>query len=499
MLDQRRAPGALSLQPFELVVGAVRVGVDPVRVLVEALDVTGPIVGEAMHGHAAYAIGALGVLVRPGDVVAGARGQDLDVVPRGEPFRHEPAEILGTADDLGPVPLDDEGDLHADSDSIIRSRGAGGACRAEVGQSLPLTGDYRRSQLVIVHQEPKQLGGALQVLGREADASASQGLRNGRRAEGKNRHAGGHGLDERHAEPLVLAERDVGARRAVVGRQLDVGHLSGEEEASGRHVVLGDESQQGRVVARHRVRPADEDEAIVGVDVALVVLGEPDVVFQLLVGGDAPDEQYVGRAVVERALERGQGRGVRKPLGVDQYGHHAGPRESKGRQLAAVVLGIAERQIDAARQRLQLGPAACGDTEDARVVPREEMRRRDVVVLEHPPSPQRGQRLGQRRGHGEVQHRDVAAAGRRIGERADFIAEIGVYRQGEDVRFVALAPQQIADAARAVADRVSAVRRRQPLVDHQRRIPVMPSSPEIRRAATPGRRATREAPGIPTA
>ena len=58
------------------------------------------------------------------------------------------------------------------------------------------------------------------------------------------------------------------------------------------------------VVARHGVGLADEDEAIVRVDVALVVLGQPDVVLDLLVGRDAPDEQEVYQAVVEDACQR---------------------------------------------------------------------------------------------------------------------------------------------------------------------------------------------------
>ena len=294
----------------------------------------------------------------------------------------------------------------------------------------------------------------------------------------------------------MLAQRDVGARRAVVGGQLVVGHRAGEQEPLGPHLVLQDEGPQRRVVARRRVRPADEDEPVVGVDVALVVFGQPEVVFELLVRGDAADEEDVGRTVVERPFERRPPRRARDAPGVDQQRQHAGVGEAERLQLPAVVLGVAQRQIDASGQRPQLGPAQRGDAEDVRVVRREEMRRRDVVVLDHAPAALRGERGGQRRGDGEVQHRDVAAARRRVRERPHVAAEVVVDGEREDVRRVALAAQQVAHAARAVADRVSPVRRRQPLVDHQRGVSVMPPAPaDGRERRTPvGRLRPREAP-----
>ena len=97
-------------------------------------------VGEAADRDAADAVGAFGILVLPGDVVARAGRQHFDVVLRGEPLGDEPAEVLGSAEDLGAVALDDEGDFH---ESVLdaatvelardrarrRSRRAGGAGR----------------------------------------------------------------------------------------------------------------------------------------------------------------------------------------------------------------------------------------------------------------------------------------------------------------------------------------------------------------------------------
>ena len=64
-----------------------------------------------------------------------------------------------------------------------------------------------------------------------------------------------------------------------------------------------------------------------------------------------------------------------------------------------------------------------------------------------------------------MKDRHVAAAGARIVEGKN-VARHGRFDvHGEDVGRVAQLPQQLADAARTVADRVAVMRRRQPLVD----------------------------------
>ena len=68
--------------------------------------------------------------------------------------------------------------------------------------------------------------------------------------------------------------------------------------------VLGHQRANHRIIPRHHVVPADEDEAVVGVDVALVELGQPDVVLDLLVRRDPADEQEVHEPVVEDPFER---------------------------------------------------------------------------------------------------------------------------------------------------------------------------------------------------
>ena len=77
------------------------------------------------------------------------------------------------------------------------------------------------------------------------------------------------------------------------------------QNRSGEHLVLRDERPHLRVVARHAVVAADEDEAIVAVDVPLVDLGKADVILDPLVRGDAPDEEDIDQAVAEDLLEGG--------------------------------------------------------------------------------------------------------------------------------------------------------------------------------------------------
>ena len=107
----------------------------------------------------------------------------------------------------------------------------------------------------------------------------------------------------------MLAQRDVDRRVPVVDGEIVVGHRTGEDEAFVQQPILGHQRADRRVVARHRVVLADEDEAVVRVDVALVVFGQPDVVLDLLVGRDPSDEQEVDEVVVEDLVERRPVRG----------------------------------------------------------------------------------------------------------------------------------------------------------------------------------------------
>ena len=112
ILDEPGRPRPLPLQPFHLVRGAVRVLKNPVRIAGEIVEVSRLRVCKAANGDAAHAVCAFGVVVFPGDVVARARRQDVDVVALREPFRRQAARVFRSAENLRPVSLNDESDPH---------------------------------------------------------------------------------------------------------------------------------------------------------------------------------------------------------------------------------------------------------------------------------------------------------------------------------------------------------------------------------------------------
>ena len=123
-----------------------------------------------------------------------------------------------------------------------------------------------------------------------------------------------------------------------------------------------------RVVARHRVVTADEDEPVVGIDVALVVFGQPDVILDLLVRGDPADEQEVDEVVVQDLVERRPVGWLRDARQIDRQRQHAGRREPERLELPPIVVGDAEREIDRADQRRQFPAGDRGEPEERRIV-----------------------------------------------------------------------------------------------------------------------------------
>ena len=112
VVDEAGTPRSLLLQPLHLFLAAVGVMEDPVRVLVERLEVARLRVGETPHGDAADAIGALGVLVFPRRVLARARREHVHLMPLGEVLGDQAAVVLGSAEDLRAVALNDESNTH---------------------------------------------------------------------------------------------------------------------------------------------------------------------------------------------------------------------------------------------------------------------------------------------------------------------------------------------------------------------------------------------------
>ena len=181
----------------------------------------------------------------------------------------------------------------------------------------------------------------------------------------------------------MLAERNVHGRAPIVDRQLLVGHRACEDEPVVPEPVLAHQRANRRIVPRHGVVPADEDEAIVRVHVALVMLGELDVILDLLVRRDPSDEQEIQQAVVEQRLERRSFDLLRDARHVDRDGKHRRAREPQVLELEPIELRVAQREIDVRGERREHAAANRGEPEQARIVRREVRRRRDVVVLQH--------------------------------------------------------------------------------------------------------------------
>ena len=167
-------------------------------------------------------------------------------------------------------------------------------------------------------------------------------------------------------------------------------------------------------------------------------------------------------------VERRPVRRLGDARGVDGDREDAGAAEAERLELLAVVLRVAEREVDAAGQRRELVASERGEAEQRRIVRREVRRRRDVVVLQHAAGAERGKGLGHRRRQRVVEDRQLAPLRRRIGERPHVVPQIVVDGQRVELGLVAHVAQQIAHAPRAVADRVALVRRRHPLVDDHR-------------------------------
>ena len=176
------------------------------------------------------------------------------------------------------------------------------------------------------------------------------------------------------------------------------------------------------------------------------------------------------------------------PLGVDGDRHDAGRREAHLLEFPSIEVGVPERQVHLTHERPQLLAPKRGKPEQPGIVRSKEGGGRDVVVLEHARPVERRERRGHRRGKREVKDRDVPAACIGIGEGPHIAAQVVVDRQREEVGCMPGGPQHVPHPPRAVADRVSLVRCRDPLVDdHDRGRIVRRSSASLASRASAGR------------
>ena len=182
---------------------------------------------EAAYGDSVDALETLRVLVRPRDVVARAGRQHVHVVQTRHPLGDQPAVVLRTPENVEAVSLDDKGNSHrsggqkAESTELSRRRmiGSPKSCSRRrwpsmissrglsSNASMPSSSAaYSRSFGANWRPAPPSVSGT----------AASLYARTG--------HVHRHRLDQRYAESLVLAQRNVDARRAIVRGELGVGH-----------------------------------------------------------------------------------------------------------------------------------------------------------------------------------------------------------------------------------------------------------------------------------
>jgi hypothetical protein len=121
VFEQRGTPRSLLPEPLHLVIARVGRREDPFGVPVEDVDVALLRVCEPADGDAANAVGALGILVLPGDVVLRAGRQHVDLMLRREPLRYQAAVVLRSAEDLRSITLDDEGNFQVRLSSTCAS------------------------------------------------------------------------------------------------------------------------------------------------------------------------------------------------------------------------------------------------------------------------------------------------------------------------------------------------------------------------------------------
>ena len=211
--------------------------------------------------------------------------------------------------------------------------------------------------------------------------------------------------------------------------------------------------------------PPHEDEAIVGVHVALVVLRQAEVILDLLVRRDAADEQKVDEVVVEQPVERWAARRVHQPAQIECERHHPGRAEAQVHELSSVVLRHPQGQVRSADQGRELLTGERRQAEQRRVVRRKKRGGCHVVILEDAPPLQSRERFGHRRRKRVMEDGQVAVSRPPIVEGQYVVFELLVDGQRVDVRLMPHLAQEIAHVSGAVADGIPLVRRRNPLID----------------------------------
>jgi hypothetical protein len=243
--------------------------------------------------------------------------------------------------------------------------------------------------------------------------------------------------------------------------------------------ALGEAAQPGEVAAGV-VGAAGEHQARVGRGGGAQRGEHPDQLLLALVGGETADEEHHRRP-------RRPGRAGGEPAEVDRRRHHRVAPGPGGERRLEVVRGVADHQVGEGRQPPQLALAPLQPVDDPRAGAAVEVRRRDVVIDEHPRPLEALDHARQRRPDGEVVEQRAAIPGtpRQLVGGTRLARHPPVDEVGEDLRAEAEPAEHRAHLQDRAADGVAVGEDREQLVDPGRR-----AQPAISRTAASSRPST---------
>ena len=293
-----------------------------------------------------------------------------------------------------------------------------------------------------------------------------------------DRQVAAHRLEKRHAEALVLREREQRGRAAVVGDERLDRHAASERDRVAQPETLDVGAQAPDVVRRHR-RGSDEVEARAAVALAVARECRDDVV-DTLVRQELADRNDRGPLLGERLHHRCVGLDVeRRPVDDDRNDRRAGVSELL--ELAAVEFAVGDAELGLRREILELAPPDLGVLLGGGVDATEVARRRDVVVDDGLAARELRDLVDGVVAHRHVEERQpgAAALAPQVAPRAGERAHLGFRLVDEDLGLHAAPPEEPLQLERVVADRVAVCQRRHDLVGDAEPLAHDDSTPDL--------------------
>ena len=382
---------------------------------------------------------------------------------------------LGAAHDLGAVARRDEGDLLAHGSPTTAAMASTNCCPTaspcELGGAAGAVGDQRPAQRVVGQDAVHGGGHVRRVLRLEQEGGVAGGLAHGAHVAGHDRDAGGHRLDQGHAEALVHREREEHVGRLVVRGQRGVGDLPGDPHRLGQPEVVGEVVERLAVLVARRA--PDQVQPGLRVVEAAVRPERLDELVLRLGRHDAAHEEEVGAAVGPAPGQLGLDAGV-GPLGDPAVvGQGGGDRRAPApgrseRPLAEAAAGQPEHRLGCEEGEVVGRLLGAGDV--AGLPAGEELGAREVVEVEDQGEPVLGQIGGDGRRRRELVDGDVTG-GRVLGVHPVLVrlgGQVVVDGLGEDLRAPPRLAQHVAQLERVGARRVVRVQGGEELVDRHR-------------------------------